>query len=161
MTRTPVVIDRARLEDVEAIAQLFLADMKELGASTELPALQKLCADSVDSESRGILFLAARREAGEAPYGALLACTKPALRFGGEALWVEELYVDPHARMGGTGRQLVKSAIAWARERGLVGVDLEAYRMNTGASILYRSLGFDRLARERYGIALDDLERDA
>jgi ribosomal protein S18 acetylase RimI-like enzyme len=56
------------------------------------------------------------------------------------------------------GRRLVLHALAWARAEGFVGVELEAYRMNTAASVLYRSLGFRRLARERYACALADLE---
>lgn len=156
-----MVIDRVREEDVEHIADLFLADMRELNVRTSKASMRALLNASLDAESRGILFLAVRAEEGGRAYGALLACEKPSIRFGGMGLWVEELYVDPTARMGGSGRALVRAALAWARERGLRGVDLEAYRMNTGASILYRSLGFDRLPRERYGIALDDLDAGA
>lgn len=161
MSEVSVIIDRATGADAPVIAQLFLDDMKELGVRTTLDALIKLCESSVDAEDRGTLFLAARRAQGEPPFGALLACSKPSIRFGGMGLWVEELYVDPNARMGGTGRKLVRASLDWAKEKGLAGVDLEAYRMNTGASILYRSFGFDRLPRERYGIALDDLDLEA
>lgn len=108
-----------------------------------------------------VFFLAARLNAGEEPIGMLLAHERLSVRFGGRSLWVEELYVRPDVRMGGIGRALVLRVLVLARLHGLRGVDLEAYRMNTGASILYRSIGFERLARERYALDLDDLTWEA
>ena len=56
----------------------------------------------------------------------------------------------------GVGRELVEQLLDWAHGAGFAGVELEAYRMNTAASILYRSLGFRRVARERYSFHMDD-----
>ena len=53
-------------------------------------------------------------------------------------------------KVGGKKAELVERLVVWAHERGFAGVELEAYRMNTAASVLYRSLDFRRIARERY-----------
>ena len=46
----------------------------------------------------------------------------------------------------------------WAEENGIEGIDLESYRLNAPASILYRTLGFRRLGRERFTLELWDEE---
>lgn len=161
MSTPQMIVDNVRGEDLDRVAQLLYDDMQDLGDKTRLAALRALCEDALAMQGAGVLFLAAREEAGGRVMGVLLAHERLSVRFGGRSLWVEELYVSPEARMGGTGRRLVRAALTWARERGLIGVDLEAYRMNTAASILYRSIGFDRLPRERYAIALDALDWDA
>ena len=46
----------------------------------------------------------------------------------------------------------------YAMNAGLRGIELEAYRMNTAASVLYRTLGFRRLARERYAFDMAEYE---
>lgn len=158
MSTPTMIVDNVGPDDVERVAQLLYDDMQDLGDNTRLSALRSLCEAALTMQDNGVLFLAAREEVGGQVVGVLLAHERLSVRFGGRALWVEELYVSPDARMGGTGRRLVRAALRWARARGIIGVDLEAYRMNTAASILYRSIGFQRLPRERYAIALDDLD---
>lgn len=160
MSHDAPIVNEVRSEDIERIAAMMHADMTELGAAPTMDALQILCTSALEDaqQNRGVIFLAARETEDGAAVGVLLAHERLSVRFGGRALWVEELYVAPTARMGGIGRALVTRVLRIARARGLRGVDLEAYRMNTGASILYRSIGFDRLARERYALALDDLD---
>jgi ribosomal protein S18 acetylase RimI-like enzyme len=46
----------------------------------------------------------------------------------------------------------------WAEDNEIRGVDLEAYRGNTPASILYRSVGFHRLGRERFYYRIGEAE---
>ena len=50
----------------------------------------------------------------------------------------------------GLGRVLVERLLEIARHDGLAGIDLEAYHGNAPAALLYRSLGFRRLGRERF-----------
>ncbi len=99
------------------------------------------------------------RQAGKT-VGVLLANEMLSIKFPGRALWIEELYVAPEARRQGLGRILVEDLLDWALKHDYKGVELEAYRMNTAASILYRSVGFSRLARERYSFDLADWELD-
>lgn len=50
--------------------------------------------------------------------------------------------VHREARRSGLGLELVATALAWARERGLEWVDLEVLAGNTPARSLYRRCGF-------------------
>lgn len=163
MSQEGPVVDEVQRADISAIAAMMRDDMAELGHAPSDEAMRGMCEEALarSKNDGGEIFLAARADAGGPAIGVLLAHERLSVRFGGRALWVEELYVSPNARMGGVGRALVIRALQLARARGLLGVDLEAYRMNTGASILYRSIGFERLPRERYALALDDLDWDS
>lgn len=159
MSEAKPIIDDVVASDLDAIATMMYDDMVALGRSPQLEDMQELCRMALDESvaQQRVIFLAARLEEGGEPIGMLLAHERLSVRLGGRSLWVEELYVRPDVRMGGIGRALVHYVLVVSRARGLRGVDLEAYRMNTGASILYRSMGFERLARERYALDLDDL----
>lgn len=149
-------IREATIDDADRIASLLYDDMCDQGEEVERQALARMVMRTFERKDDGTLVLVAVQ--GDAPpFGVLIACEKPSVRFGGWAMWVEELYVSPDSRLGGVGRRLVVEALKVCRERGLVGVDLEAYRMNTAASILYRTIGFDRLPRERYAIRLSEI----
>lgn len=163
MSASKPVIEPVKASDLEDIAAMMHDDMIAFGRSSNLEDMRTLCQMAFEDAkaTHGVIFLAARTEHSGRPIGTLLAHQRLSLRFGGPSLWVEELYVKPDVRMGGVGRALVLYVLGLARARGLRGVDLEAYRMNTGASILYRSIGFERLARERYALDLDDLDWEA
>ena len=151
-----VSIEVATASDVERVAELFLADMADLGQTDDRDAMRTVAAEAIGSASAHVLVA---RQNGQA-VGVLLANDYWSIKFPGRALWIEELYVAPEARRQGLGRTMVEYLLDWALSEGFVGVELEAYRMNTAASILYRSLGFSRLARERYSFDLDDWELD-
>lgn len=153
--QSPYRFERARPDDVEALAAMFYEDMVDLGVDAELPALVDVAGALVQDE-RGVHHVrVARSETGEIA-GCVVANEFLSLKFPGRALWIEELYVRPAFRREGIGRLLVEDLLAWAHAEGFRGVELEAYRMNTAASVLYRTLGFRRLARERYSFAMDE-----
>ena len=140
-------------DDRQAIAELFLEDMTDLGVDVTLEQLESLAdqvIDDVHSDQPGCVCWVARPAEGERPCGVVLANFNWSLKFGGEALWIEELYVTPDYRRRGVGRELVDLVIDFADENGFRGIDLEAYQGNTPASILYRTMGFHRLGRERF-----------
>lgn len=153
--RDEVVIDEPTTEDVDAMARLFKEDMDALGVETSLEDQEAVAASVVDAMSADppeCLCWVARLELdGEPAIGGLvLANFNWSLKFAGRALWIEALYVTPRARRRGIGAQLVERTLDWAEAHGIRGIDLEAYRGNTPASVLYRSLGFHRLGRERF-----------
>jgi len=151
-----VEIVTATEADVPALARMFLSDMTDLGESPELDAMLATTREIVAREGRTQHLRVAR--VGGAIAGVVLANEFLSIKFPGVALWIEELYVDPAYRRLGLGRLLIEDLLAWAHERGIQGVELEAYRMNTAASILYRTLGFRRLARERYAFRMSEYE---
>lgn len=146
-------IEKPEPRDAEAIARLFHEDMEDQNLDVELEGLEELARNIVrgarDGDPEFICWVARLDEEGP-PVGVILANLNYSLKFSGRALWIEELYVTPSARRRGLGRELVEHLLDWAEENGIHGVDLEAYQGNTPASILYRSLGFHRLGRERF-----------
>ncbi len=139
-------------DDTERLVDLFMADMRDLGHTPERPAMRNVASQML-TDDRCHIWVA--RRAGRI-VGVVAAIEMLNIKFPGRALWIEELYVDPIARRSGLGRVLVEHLLDFAEDNGFAGVELEAYRMNTAASILYRSLGFQRLARERYSFEIED-----
>ncbi len=116
----------------------------------EMVVLAKHIVDDLGTEQPRCVCWVAREPGSKQPVGVILANFEWSLKFAGPALWIEELYVTPSARRQGLGRILVEHLLDWAEVNGIKGIDLEAYQGNTPASILYRSLGFHRLGRERF-----------
>lgn len=56
--------------------------------------------------------------------------------------FVHDVYVDERERRQGTGRELVRAAIAWIESRGMTQVVLWSMSQNEGAQRLFASLGF-------------------
>ena len=142
--------------DATRLAALFDEDMRELGEAVELQAQREL-AEAVITASASprpaCLCWVVEREGGAQGVelvAVLLANFNWSPKFGGRALWIESLYVTPTARRQGVGRVLVERLLDWSEDHGVRGVDIEAYHGNTPAGVLYRSLGFHRLGRERF-----------
>lgn len=147
------VIEPPGPEDIEAMGQLFFEDMQDLGIDTsleDLVGLARTVIAAMGEEPRQCLCWVARLAPGAEAVGVVLANFNYSLKFAGPSLWIEELYVTPRARRHGIGRMLVEVILDYADETGIKGIDLEAYQGNTPASVLYRSLGFYRLGRERF-----------
>ncbi len=152
------IIEAPHRGDAAAIATLFKEDMDDLGVEVSTDDLRGLADQIVAGSTQGdpeCICLVARLEEGGDAVGVILANLNYSLKFGGRALWIEELYVTPSARRLGLGRELVDALLDWAEENGIRGVDLEAYQGNTPASVLYRSMGFLRLGRERFYFPMD------
>lgn len=151
-----VIIDTPGPDDSEGLAQLFYEDMKGLGLDTGLDAQRSLARLVVQGASRKepdcVCWVA--RNAQEV-IGVILANFNWSPKFGGRSLWIESLFVTHSARRRGVGRLLVEQLLDWAEDHEIKGVDIEAYRGNTPAGVLYRSLGFHRLGRERFAYTLE------
>lgn len=160
MTSSPsrdVEYGAATAADRDAIAALFAADMADLGQNAEPDDLVQ-AADGMLGDDRCHVRVA-RRDA--RVIGVLVANEVWSIKYPGRALWIEELYVDPSHRRGGIGRQLVAHLVVWANQKNYSALEIEAYRMNTAASVLYASLGFRRKARERYTFDMRDYDWEA
>ncbi len=72
-----------------------------------------------------------------------------ALEHGGQAGWLEELFVVPEHRTGGVGTQLLEAVIAAARVSGCAALDLEIDRDHERVHSLYERHGFSPLPRSR------------
>lgn len=156
-----IIIDEPQPEDASAIGALFEEDMRDLGVETDRDELNEVAgavARGMKSSPRECLCWVARTADRDQVVGVVVANFNWSIKFGGRSLWIETLYVTPSARRRGLGRALVEQLLDWAEAHDIRGIDLEAYRGNTPASILYRTLGFHRLGRERFYYRLEGSE---
>lgn len=147
------VIEAALPSDCEAVVELFAEDLTDLHLPVDRTALAQVFAELV-ADARSVV-LVARAGAGDVAAGVLVASRVPSVKFSGWSLWIEELYVGKTLRQLGMGRRLVEHLLEIARRDGTAGIDLEAYHGNAPAALLYRSLGFRRLGRERFFYRLE------
>jgi GNAT superfamily N-acetyltransferase len=71
-----------------------------------------------------------------------------------QLMWLDELYVEPAYRGGGIGARLLDAAIALARDRGALALDLEVTAAHARAANLYARWGFCRRDRARWVLPL-------
>lgn len=149
----PPVIEPAQPSDRDAVVALFAEDLADLHLPVDADALG-LVFDELVRDPRSVV-LVGRTVAGGVACGVLVASRVPSVKFSGWSLWIEELYVGKGSRERGLGRQLVERLLQIARRDAYKGIDLEAYHGNAPAALLYRSLGFRRLGRERFHYRLE------
>lgn len=152
-----VRIDEPVVGDAARIAEMFSDDMRELGFEPEPDEMLHVVQALIKHDGDDVYLLVARDADGVA-IGVVMANRFTSIKYPGPALWIEELYVHPDGRRRGVGTLLVEALLARAQAAGIRGIELEAYRMNTAASVLYRTLGFRRLARERYAFDMSEYE---
>ncbi len=140
--------------DLEALAALFHEDMVQLGVESTLEGKRELAERVLAASEDDRICLVVRREEGGEACGVLLANFVFSIEFSGRCLWIEGLYVSQAHRRAGLGRVMVGALLDWAEENDVPGVDIEAYHGNTPASVLYRTMGFRRLGRERFNLKL-------
>lgn len=150
-----ISIGHAGPGDVDGITALFVEDMHDLGEHPDPAELRETAAAMVERNGTDV-FISVARAADDRILGVVAANVFLSIKFPGRALWIEELYVSPAMRRRGLAKRLVTELLARAEGAGIRGVELEAYHMNTAAAVLYRSLGFRRLARERYSFDMKD-----
>jgi GNAT superfamily N-acetyltransferase len=103
--------------------------------------------DGVLAVPRRGFFLVA--EQAGAPVGIAYVSFIWALEHGGQAAWLEELYVAPSHREGGIGSRLLEAVIAAARAAGCAAIDLEIDADHERVRSLYARHGFTALPRGR------------
>lgn len=154
-----VTTRQAKLDDVEAIAHLFALDMAHLRVETTLEAQMDFTHQMLQSAQQDVPSCVCWvAEHHEEVVGVIMANFYWSVKFASQTLWIEALFIRPDHRRMGLGRLLVDTLLDWAEERGVLGVDIEAYHRNTPASVLYRTSGFWRLGRERFHLKLDPVE---
>ena len=154
-----IQVENVTESDVDAVVDLFREDLESLQLDQKREDLKAML-HSVFSDREGTLLWGVREKPDEPMTGVLFAHTYWSAKHGGRAIWLEQLYVRPTARRLGLGRLLVNALLDWAEVNGIRGIDLESYRLNAPASILYRSMGFRRLGRERFTLTIVEETKD-
>ena len=111
--RLPPTIRVAGRTDREALRALLGAQLREHGIPLERAALGRAIDGLIERPERGRLLLAERSGR---PLGVAALSFVWTLEHGGLSAWLDELYVEPEARGGGTGTALLEAAIAAAAE---------------------------------------------
>lgn len=144
---TGVTIEPAAAADTAALCDLLARQLAEhdlpTGPGRVGPAVAGILADA----GRGFLLVArAEGEVVGVSYVALIW----SLEHGGQASWLEELYVLPAWRGRGVGAGLLRASLAAARDLGCVMMDLEVTADHARAARLYDREGFTALDRGRW-----------
>jgi ribosomal protein S18 acetylase RimI-like enzyme len=63
--------------------------------------------------------------------------------------WLAQLWVEPDVRRAGLGLRLIEAVAGWARERGMVALELSVTTNNHAAAGLYARAGFAETGRRR------------
>lgn len=148
---TPVIQPPAP-SDLDDLVRLLQGQYGEHAIELPVDALRAAVRAVLDDPGRGAFLVA--RAGGRAIGLAYLAFTWT-LEHGGRTAWLEELFVDPEARTAGVGTALLRAALALARERGCVAMDLEVEADHARAEHLYAREGFLRRTRARWWRRLD------
>lgn len=140
-----IVIRRARLEDVPAIARMFATD--ELGGHGD-------SADPADLP----LYIAAFRRIESSPNDELCVAeldgqvvgtfqttvTTTMTGRGSVLMTIEAVHTDGRFRGRGIGEAMMRHAMAAAREKGAAKIQLSSNKKRSGAHRFYERLGFVR-----------------
>lgn len=139
-----IVFRRARSEDLPGIVRMLADD--PLGARRErfaspLPAAYEAAFEAIDRDPDNELVVAETADGGLA--GVFQITFVPSITYqGGWRALVEGVRVAAEQRSTGVGRQMLERAIALARERGCVMVQLTSDKARPDAIRFYEGLGF-------------------
>ena len=144
-------IDRATCADLEPLVAL-LGELFSLERDfSPDAALQRRALERLLSEPERAVVLVARAPSVVGMISAQLVISTAE---GGFSAWIEDVVVDARYRARGIGRELVTSALAWARERGATRAQLMVDTRNRAAIDFYAKLGWHamHLAPRRIGL---------
>src|SRR3954452_17567300 len=107
-------------------------------------------------------FLLAAPEDGAQPVGVCQLRYRLSVWTAAPDCWLEDLFVEEHARGSGVGAALVEAALERARERGCRRVELDTNETNDAALALYHRFGFSARSKGEdrsifLGVRLDSL----
>lgn len=141
-----MILRRARREDVPAIVALFrddaLSTSKEEDPAAGLPDSYYEAFDEIAASPNAELHVAEQD-------GRVVACLqidflRRLSRRGALTAELESVHVHSSLRGQGIGEALVRAAVARARERGCVRVQLTSQKVRVDAHRFYERLGFAR-----------------
>ncbi|WP_448189534.1 N-acetyltransferase family protein [Azospirillum sp. sgz301742] len=131
---------------VEADAVAILGFVRELAEFEREPDAVKSTVDDIRREGWGPdpVFEALMAELDGVPVGFALTFRNYSTWEGRAGLFVEDLYVQPHARTYGVGRKLLAAVAQRAVERGCKRVDLNVLNWNPARGF-YDRIGFKQM----------------
>jgi GNAT superfamily N-acetyltransferase len=139
-------IEMAQAEDLNAVVALLAEQFREHRIDLDGEHLAEAVMGLFSDASRGAVLLGYDPE----PVGVAVLAYTWTLEHGGQAAWLDELFVLPMHRGCGIGRALLQRGLEVAKERGCRAVDLEVDADHARAERLYQREGFASLSRRRW-----------
>ena len=139
-------IELAQTADLNTVIALLAEQFREHGISLSLEDLSRGVSGLLSDATRGRVLLAHDPE----PVGVAVVAFTWTLEHGGPVAWLDELFVLPERRCSGIGRALLQRAMAIAKERRCLAIDLEVDLAHGRAERLYEREGFTALSRRRW-----------
>lgn len=136
----------AEPDEAEAVAGLLVAFRDWYGRdwpsdNSMLASVERLI------ESRDTEFLLGSPDEDTPPAGLAQLRFRHSVWMAAPDCWLEDLYVEPHARRRGVARGLVDLTLERARARECRRVELDVTEDNDAALALYRAAGFDEFPK--------------
>jgi ribosomal protein S18 acetylase RimI-like enzyme len=136
-----IIVRRAQLADVPAVAPLFDAYRQFYGKDANLDVATRFLAERI-GQNESVVFVAETRE------GVAVGFTQLYPTFSsvsaGRVYVLNDLFVDPAARRGNVARGLMHAAAEFARGKGALRLSLSTAKTNERAQALYQSEGWVR-----------------
>jgi GNAT superfamily N-acetyltransferase len=127
-------------QDLDSVTELLSAFRDHMGR--DVPVDEQLRATvEVLLHDPHTEYLLAAADGDERPAGLCQLRFRLAVWTGADDCWLEDLFVERHARRGGLGRALVMAAFERAERRGCARMELDVDEDNTGALAFYATLG--------------------
>src|SRR5688572_2270629 len=122
MTSTMIEFRKAVPADLRQIVEMLRLQLQENSVAVAIEPLRLATLRMIECPELGQIVVAAR---GHTLAGVAVLSFLWTLEHGGPTVWLDELYVDPRERRSGLGTKLLEAAMAVARARGCVALDLE------------------------------------
>jgi GNAT superfamily N-acetyltransferase len=150
LSMNPNIVIRPFMEiDAAAVRELFISVNRLLAPATMRETFEVYITRSLTEEIDRIAAYYGERDGG---FWVALRQDHVVGMFGlervaADAMELRRMYVDPHARRGGIARQMLQSAEAECRRRGIRKLELSTSELQSAALQLYRAEGY-MLVRE-------------
>jgi len=144
-------IRQAGLADVKAIAELFDLYRQFYECKPDLALSEKFIEERIGN-GESIIFLALDDDDKTVGFVQLYPsfCSIDA----GKILILHDLYVDAGCRNQGVGRFLMDKATEYARETGVIRLDLLTDKTNFPGQALYEKLGYEKTLESFFAYSL-------
>lgn len=137
--------------EADDVTRLLLAFRNWFGATD--PSEESMAASvALLVEDPATEYLLGATPQGERPCGVCQLRFRHSVWTGTADCWLEDLYVEEHARGRGLGAALVELGVERARARGAARIELDTNEDNLGAIALYERLGFSVTSKAHGGL---------